>query len=112
MKIFSIQVMNSLLFFALIERLANRDIYDVYFFLKNNFDINEKIILERTGKIKKELFIEIVEKLKKLSENTIWWYKILDWLWEVLNDEKYKNFVKNKLVKELIWLLEFKINFE
>lgn len=96
---------------ALIERFANRDIYDVYFFIKNNFDINEEVILERTGKTKKELFIEIVKKLKNISKNTIWWYKILDWLWEVLKDEKHKSFVKNKLVIELIWLLEFKLNY-
>ena len=97
---------------ALIERLANRDIYDVYFFIKNSFDINEQIILERTWKTKKELFTEIIKKLKKLWKNTSWWYKILDWLWEVLKDEKHKSFVKNKLVKELIGLLEFKISFD
>lgn len=97
---------------ALVERVANRDIYDVYFFLQNNFEINEKVIFERTGKYKKELFVEIIKKLKKISENTSGWYKILDWLWELLKDEKHKSFVKNKLVKELIWLLEFKINFD
>ncbi len=92
---------------VLIERMANRDIYDIYFFFKNSFDINEKIILERTWKTKKELFIEILKKLNKLWEN----YKILDWLWEVLNDEKHKSFVKNKLIWELIWILKFKIDF-
>lgn len=97
---------------ALVERVANRDIYDVYFFLQNNFEINEKVVFERTGKYKKELFVEIIKKLKKISENTSGWYKILDWLWELLKDEKHKSFVKNKLVKELIWLLEFKINFD
>jgi domain of unknown function (DUF1814) len=33
---------------ALLERFTNRDIYDVYFFFKNFFDINEKVIFERT----------------------------------------------------------------
>lgn len=33
---------------ALTERNTNRDIYDVYFFFKNMWDINEKIIIERT----------------------------------------------------------------
>jgi predicted nucleotidyltransferase component of viral defense system len=91
---------------ALVERFTNRDIYDVYFFFQNLFDINEEIILERTWKNKKELFISIKEKLNELPDN----YKILDWLWELLT-EKQKSFVKNKLVKELIWLLEMKINF-
>ncbi|MDQ7022643.1 MAG: nucleotidyl transferase AbiEii/AbiGii toxin family protein [Candidatus Gracilibacteria bacterium] len=73
---------------ALIERIANRDIYDVYFFFKNNFEINEKVILERTGKTKKDIFIKILEILKKLPKN----HKILDGLGEVLNDEKHKSF--------------------
>lgn len=47
---------------ALTERMANRDIYDVYFFFKNSFDINEKVIFERTWKSKKELFTHLTEK--------------------------------------------------
>ena len=34
---------------ALIERSTNRDIYDVYFFFKHLFDINEDVVIERTG---------------------------------------------------------------
>jgi hypothetical protein len=33
---------------ALLERNANRDIYDVWFFFKNNFEINDDLIFERT----------------------------------------------------------------
>jgi len=91
---------------ALIERHTNRDIYDVYFMFTNIFSINEKIIIERTWKTNKELLIQIKEKLEKLPKN----YKILDWLWEVL-DEKQKAFVKNKLVSELLGIIEMKINF-
>ena len=93
---------------ALIERNTNRDIYDVYFFFKNNFEINDDLIFERTKKSRKELFSEIIQKLEKLPKN----YKILDWLWEVLKDEKHKNFVKTKLVSELIQILRFKVDFE
>lgn len=91
---------------ALIERHTNRDIYDVYFMFVNFFDINEKVIFERTWKGKKELFIQIKQKLEKIPKK----YKILDGLWEIL-DEKQKKFVKNSLVSELIWILEMKINF-
>ncbi len=93
---------------ALTERNTNRDIYDVYFFFKNNFEINDDLIFERTKKSRKELFSEIIQKLEKLSKN----YKILDWLLEVLKDEKHKNFVKTKLVTELIQILRFKVDFE
>jgi len=92
---------------ALIERFTNRDIYDVYFFFQNMFDINEEIIIERTWKTKKELFIIIRDKLKDLPEN----YKILDGLGELL-DEKQKSFVKNKLLKDLLWIIEMKIDFD
>lgn len=91
---------------ALVERNTNRDIYDVYFFFKNNWEINEKIITERTWKTKNELFREIIKKLSSLWEN----YKILDWLGEVLNP-KQKAFVKEKLLKELIWKIEFELKF-
>ena len=91
---------------ALTERNTNRDIYDVYFFFKANWEINDEIIKERTWKTKKELLHEISAKLKALSEN----YKIPDGLWEVL-DSKQKSFVKEKLLKELIWIIEFNIAF-
>jgi predicted nucleotidyltransferase component of viral defense system len=37
---------------ALTDRnvVVNRDIYDIYFFFRNIFPINEALILERTGK--------------------------------------------------------------
>lgn len=92
---------------ALVERHTNRDIYDVYFMFLNIFDINEEVIFERTWKSKKELFIQIKQKLEKIPNN----YKILDWLGEVL-DEKQKSFVKNKLILELLWIIEMKINFD
>ena len=36
---------------AMYERIgnANRDIFDTYFFLKNNWPINDQIIEKRTG---------------------------------------------------------------
>lgn len=93
---------------ALTDRnnIANRDIYDIYFFFKNGFDINEAVIFERTGKDLKEYFSDILQFLKKLPKN----YKILEWLGEVL-DEKQKSFVKNKLLSELINLLEMRSKF-
>ncbi len=91
---------------ALTERNTNRDIYDVFFFIQQNFDINEDVILERTGWNKIDLFKNIILKLNKLWDN----YKILDGLWEVL-DEKQKLFMKNNLVNSLVQELEFQINF-
>lgn len=91
---------------ALIERNTNRDIYDVYFFFKNMFDVNEKLVFERTSMTLKDLYKKIIDKLNKLGKN----YKILDWLWEVL-DEKKKLFVKNELIDELKQILILKSSF-
>ena len=93
---------------ALMDRknLANRDIYDVYFFFKNGFEINEDVIFERTEKKVKEYFWDMIIFLNKLPKN----YKISEWLGEVLN-EKQKTFVKNKLLQELIGILEMRSKF-
>ncbi len=91
---------------ALLERNTNRDIYDIYFMFKNIFDINEKVIYERTHNDLKKVLMDVKLKLEKLPKN----YKILDWLWEVLT-QKQKFFVKNNLIKDLISILDFKINF-
>lgn len=91
---------------ALSERFTNRDIYDTYFFFKKLFDINEKLIIERTWNDLNTLYRQIEEKLISLPKN----YKILDWLWEVLT-EKQKIFVKNNLISDLIWIIQMKIHF-
>ncbi len=91
---------------ALVERNTNRDIYDVWFFMKNNFDINDRLIYERTWKTRKELFLQILNKLNKLWTN----YKILDWLGEVL-DEEQKKYIKTHLLDELIWMINLNLKF-
>lgn len=91
---------------ALTERNTNRDIYDVYFFMKNSFTISEALIKERTWGGSHKLLQKILKKLEDLSDN----YKILDGLGEVLNPEQ-KSFVKNKLIKELIGMMQMKLQF-
>lgn len=91
---------------AYYERWTNRDIYDIYFFLKNGFDINEWVVFERTGMSVNKLLEETKNKLLKLPKN----YKILDWLWEVLSLEQ-KNYTKNFLVRDLIWLIDMTVHY-
>ena len=86
---------------ALYERMKNRDLYDVNFFLKNHFPLNEKIIGERTWKNITELVKELVELLPiHYKENNI-----LAELWEVLTDSQ-KIWMKKKAVDETIELLK------
>lgn len=91
---------------AFLERNANRDIYDIYFFFKNLFPVNKDLIQERTWKSYNEIIIDIKNKLKTLPQH----YKILDWLGEVLSI-KQKHFVKNNLIKELIGFIDLQIDF-
>ena len=83
------------------KNFASRDLFDAHFFLKNGWEVNEEIIKERTGKTKKEYFAQLVRFLKK-KEGKL---SILFGLGELV-DSKQKSFIKTKLLKELIYLLE------
>ena len=86
---------------ALYERMKNRDLYDVNFFLKNKFPLNEKLIEERTWKNKEEFIKELISILPDhYNHNTI-----LAEIWEVLTDEQ-KIWMKNKALNETIELLK------
>lgn len=102
LKILDIDYITANKFIALTSRikLANRDIYDINFILKNNLDINKnhiEIITKMTFKEYIKYMISFLEKLWKK-------HNILDWLWITL-DTKQKNHVKNNLISETIFLL-------
>lgn len=90
---------------AMIERIghANRDIFDTYFFLKDNWPINEQIIEKRTGLSMRQFLKECIDKLESMSN-----VGILDGLGDLL-DAKQKTWVKNKLRTETIFLLQLKL---
>lgn len=87
---------------ALIGRknIAMRDVYDIYFFSENNWDIDEKIISFWTGKKMKSYLGECVKKVEKINDRAI-----LQGLGEVLED-KDKIWAKNNLKKETVFLLK------
>ncbi len=86
---------------ALFERVGktNRDIYDVWFFLKNNWPINEKIIEKRTDLTLQEFLARCIDILEAKSNRGI-----LSGIGELL-DEKQKRWVKTNLLSETIFLL-------
>ena len=92
---------------ALTERHTNRDIYDISFFFKNSFPINEAIIQERTWGDLNNLLQKIIVKLEKFPKE----YKILDGLWEVL-DQEQKKLVKNDLISNLIGIIQMRLEFK
>lgn len=95
---------NKFLVLTLRKKLANRDIYDIWFILKNNLDVSKSYIEKITWKSFHNYIKEIIAFLEKFWNK----HNILDWLWSTL-DEKQKNFVKQNLIWETIFLLHSKI---
>ncbi|MDP1538642.1 MAG: nucleotidyl transferase AbiEii/AbiGii toxin family protein [bacterium] len=93
---------------AMYERIGktSRDIYDVWFFLKNNWSINKKIVEERSGMTFKEVLAKCITALEK-KENR----NILLGMGELL-DGKTKNWVKENLKKDALFLLKLKLEEE
>lgn len=85
------------------KKLANRDLFDVYYFLKNSWPINEEILIKRTGRTTKEYLKEIIKYLEKNKK-----INILHSLGEVVNN-KQKVWIKEKLIVELLYLLKLNV---
>lgn len=90
---------------ALYERIGktSRDLYDVWFFLKNRFPINEEIITHRAKMSLNELVEKCITKLKKMNNRNI-----LDGVGELLTDGQ-KDWSRAKLREETIALLRLRI---
>lgn len=78
---------------------AMRDIYDIWYFAKNHWDINAEVIKARTNKIIKEHLVDCMLVIDGVKDN-----KILYGLGELLS-EKEKVWVKNCLRKETVFLI-------
>lgn len=87
---------------ALTDRksIANRDIFDIYYFLNQSISINKEIVVLRT-KMEFEIYLDYcVETIKSIKKGSL-----LNGLGELV-DKETKTFVKNKLQNETISLLE------
>lgn len=93
---------------AMYQRLdrTNRDIFDVWFFLQNNWPINKELVEKRTKIPFKEFLQTCIAALGKKSDR-----KILDGIGELL-DPKQKTWAKNKLRTETIFLLKLLLGDE
>ena len=93
---------------AMHERVGktSRDIYDVWFFLKNNWPINKEIVEQRSEVSFKELLQKSVEQLEKMDNK-----HILDGLGDFLT-EPQKDWARAKLRTEAIFLLKARMESE
>lgn len=90
---------------AMYERLGktNRDIYDVWFFSKNNWQINKEMVEKRAGLPFKEFLQKSISVLENFND-----HNILDGMGELL-DSKQKDWTKAKLRAETIFQLKLKL---
>lgn len=88
---------------ALLERknIANRDLFDLWFFFKENWKINQKIVKLRTKEKLKTYLRKCIKAIKEVNEKYL-----LQGLGEVL-DPSQKKWLKENLKKELIFLIRY-----
>lgn len=87
---------------AMYERIGktSRDVYDVYFFAKNNWPINRKLVEARAKMPFKDVLVKSVGLLEKMNNR-----HILDGLGELLS-EPQKDWARAKLRMDTIFLLK------
>lgn len=78
---------------------AMRDIYDIHYFAKNNWDIDKKVIKVFTGKDVKEYLNDCVDFINNIPDS-----QILRGLGEVV-DEEEKKWIKKNLKNDTVFLL-------
>lgn len=82
------------------RKFASRDLFDLWFFLKNRWPINERIVTEKTG-------LSLSEALKKTEKQVISVKKteLLAGLGDLL-DDKQKVWAREKLIENLVFQLK------
>ncbi|MBI2638251.1 nucleotidyl transferase AbiEii/AbiGii toxin family protein [Candidatus Peregrinibacteria bacterium] len=93
---------------AMLERIktANRDIFDVWFFFKNNWQINKEILEKRSGMSFQEYIAKCIEFVESRSNRDI-----LAGMGELLN-QKQKTWAKASLKSDTVFLLKARLESE
>lgn len=93
---------------AMYERIGktNRDIFDVWYFLQNEWPVNKEIVESRIGMNFKKFLQKCIASLEKITDQNI-----LSGMGELL-DAKQKDWAKAKLRTETIFLLKLKLQNE
>lgn len=103
MKVMAVPDMFAHKLCALLDRseITSRDVFDCWFFLQSHCAINAGIVEARMGKPLAEYLETCIERLETMSDKSL-----MSGLGE-LTDSKMKTFVRTKLRKETIQLLQF-----
>ena len=88
------------------SRMMNRDLFDAHFFLKNEWPIDAPTVLHRTHQTLSEYLHHLSMILREKPPK-----HLLDGIGELV-DEKQKPWIKNRLLEELLFLLELRAKTE
>ena len=88
------------------KKFTTRDMFDMWFFLKENFSINEEFLKEKTNLTLNQALNKALKRIKDIKKT-----ELLAGLGELL-DNKQKTFVKEKLVDELTFQLKLRQSLE
>ena len=93
---------------AVLERTktANRDVYDIWHFLKNRWPINKEIVEKRTGMNFNDHLKKCIAFVESLNDRNI-----LSGMGELL-DKKQKAWAKTSLRKDTVFLLKIRLEQE
>ena len=82
------------------KKFAARDLFDLWYFLKNDWKIDEENLKNKTSMTLKLALKMAIKKVENVKKN-----QLLQGLGELL-DDKQKNWVKEKLKEELLFQLK------
>jgi len=82
------------------KHFAARDMFDVWYFLHEGWDINNELLQKQTGFSIEVALLKAENIVQNIKKN-----ELLSGLGELLYDEKQKAFVREKLKDDLIFLL-------
>lgn len=94
---------------AMYERgeTVNRDIFDVWFFIKNNWPINKTIIEKRTSFSYANMLNVLIESVEKMEGRDM-----LSGLGELVDSEVEKNWIRNELQADVKFFLKLALDTE
>jgi hypothetical protein len=82
------------------KRFATRDVFDTWYFLKNNWPLNEPLFFEKVGISLSEALEKAKRQVKAIKKT-----ELLAGLGDLL-DNKQKDWVREKMVDELVFYLD------
>ena len=80
---------------------AMRDVFDIQYFANNHWDINAEVIKNLTDKTIKEHLTDCLTFIEKIKDS-----QILHGLGELIDNEKQKDWVRNHLKADVVFMLK------